>query len=476
MKAAWQHRNSSNVRFILSLSLILLLPQIADGASSTSQIVLTRGNTAEPGEYRGVVDLTVNPGIENAKVSVTVDGQKIADSLQSPYRVVVDFGPSPVEHKIGVVVIAPNKRRIQWSETINRGMLPLTVNVKPVDLSTGIFEAKTTSPKDDPVTLVQLWDGGNLIGSTSEQPYRLQVPAEVLASGFVQVTAQTRSGEEAADFWSAAGDVHVESIQVRTVPIFVSVVDRDGQTLDNVDRSLFRIMDNDAVGTIVEFGKAFDQPISIALVLDASASMTYSMQRASKAALEFTKHTLKSGDHCSVFAIQDVPRRKQPLTNDATLVSQALETIKPEGRTALFDAVNSAIRELRDQKVRRAIVVLTDGGDTSSMASFDDVEKSAAQAGIPIYFIVYDTGGDMQARDVDRLKHLALQTGGFVAVATTQQNLQARYADIERDLRAQFAITYKVTDYTKANEWRRIKVTLASPKLSARTIRGYFAQ
>jgi Ca-activated chloride channel homolog len=472
MKAATQSRSTDlQVYFLLVVTLALL----AMPAAAVNQIVLSRGDATEPGEYKGVVDLTVNPGIENAKVSITVDGQHIADSLQSPYRVVVDFGPTAVEHKIAVTVVAPNKRRIKWVETINKGMLPLTVKVTPIDLSAGLFEAKTTAPNNDPVAVVELWDSGKRIAAVSEEPYRFVVPVEILASGFVQVTAKAKSGEEAADFWSSAGDIHVESIQVRTVPIFVSVVDRNGQTLDNVDRSLFRIMDNDAVGTIVEFGKAFDQPISIALLLDASASMTYSMERAIKAAQEFAQRTLKAGDSCSVFAIQDVPRRKQPLTGDIPLVAQSLSTIQPAGRTALYDAINSAIRELKEQKTRRAIVILTDGGDTSSMASFEDAEKSAAQAGIPIYFIAYDTGNDTQLRDIERLKHLAAQTGGFVAVAT-QQNLQARYADIERDLRAQFAITYKVTDYARANEWRRVRVTLASPKLSARTIRGYFAQ
>ncbi|MGZ8710629.1 MAG: VWA domain-containing protein, partial [Thermoanaerobaculia bacterium] len=300
-----------------------------------------------------------------------------------------------------------------------------------------------------------------------------EVPAEVLASGFVQVTARSKAGNEAADFWSASGDVHVESIQVRTVPLFVSVVDRNGATRDDVDRSLFRIMDNDAVGTIVEFGNAFDQPISIALLLDASASMTHSMASASKAALEFVTNTLKDGDRCSVTAVQDVPRRKQPLTGERELVAKALAGIEPSGRTALYDAIASAIRELEDEKNRRAIVILSDGGDTGSVRSFDEIEKAAVESGIPLYFIAWDTGLPSQQRDVERLNHLATQTGGFLAVAT-KHDLGAKYGEIEKDLRGQFAILYQVTDFVRPKEWRRVRVTLASPKLTARTIRGYF--
>jgi hypothetical protein len=76
-------------------------------------------------------------------------------------------------------------------------------------------------------------------------------------------------------------------------------------------------------------------------------------------------------------------------------------------------------------------------------------------------------------RDIDRLRFLAAQTGGFVATAT-QQNLMARYEAIEKDLRAQFAIKYQVSDLGKSNEWRPVRVTVNSSQLTARTIKGYF--
>ena len=82
----------------------------------------------------------------------TVDGQKVADGLKSPYHLVVDFGPAALQHKITVVARAPkSSKRVQWTETINQGMLPLSVRVKPVDVSTGAFEVETTAPAGDPV-------------------------------------------------------------------------------------------------------------------------------------------------------------------------------------------------------------------------------------------------------------------------------------------------------------------------------------
>ncbi|HEX8408697.1 MAG TPA: VWA domain-containing protein [Thermoanaerobaculia bacterium] len=449
-------------------SLLSLL--IASAAFANTQLVLERGVHVEhAAEYTGVVDLAIVPGFDNAKVTVAVDGQKIATNLLPPYHVNVDFGPTAIEHKITITATSPRGKRAQWSETINRGNLPLSVAVKQLEGRT--FEAQTTSPKDDPIEAVQLWDNGQLVTTLTAAPYRFEVPDSVLAAGFVQVTARAKSGEEAADFWSPDGAIVSEEMQVRTIPIFVSVVDRDGHTRDDVDRAQFRIIDNESEAKIIEFGKAFDQPISIALLLDGSASMTYSMQHATKAAADFVEKALKDGDRCSVTAIQDVPRRKQTLTEDRAAIAKAVAAIAPAGRTALYDAVISAIRELRDEKNRRAIVVMTDGGDTSSNYGYEDAHKMAREAAIPIYFIAYE--GTDEARDLERLRFLAAETGGFVATAT-QQNLLAKYEAIEKDLRAQFAIKYQVSDFGKSNEYRRVRVVLDSPKLQARTIKGYF--
>lgn len=453
--------------------IFLLVLACAFPAHATTQLLLSRD--ANPsGDFKGVVDLAVSPGIDNATVSITVDGQKIADSLHPPYHVIVDLGSAVVEHKITIAVMTADKKRIQWRETINRGRLPLSVKLKAFDMTNRIFEAVTTSPEEDPVVAVEFWDSGKLIGSVASQPYRFAIPADHFQQQFVEVTARTKSGDEAADFWSGTGDVHVESVEVRTVPIFVSVVDRNGVTHDDVDRSLFRILDNGEEAKIVDFGKAFDQPISIALVLDASSSMIYSMDDASAAALGFVKRTLKQGDHCTVFSVRDTPKRELALTTDRDAVLTAIRNIKATGRTSLYDAIASAIRELRDEKNRRAIVVLTDGGDTSSILSFDEIDRAAQEAGIPLYFIAYDSGAITEQQELSRMQYLSAETGGFVATASAQ-NLQAKYGDIEKDLRAQYAIRYQITDFAKRNEWRKVRVMLKSSKLTARTIGGYFA-
>jgi VWFA-related protein len=443
--------------------------------NANQQIVLSRDTQLDRGELKGVVELTIAPGFDDARVNLVLDGEKIAENLHSPYKVTVDFGTVPIEHRIGVTVWSGAKK-IQWHETVNRGHRPLTVKVTPVDLENRIFEAKTTAPEDDPIVSVALWEAGKEVSEVTTAPYRFTVPQSAVEAGFVQVTAKAKSGEEVADFWTTTGEVHVESVEVRTVPIFVSVIDGNGQTRDDVARDLFKVMDNGAEGKILEFGKAFDQPISIALLVDSSASMTYELGHVTKAAQSFVERTLKPGDRCGVYAIRDVPRRAQELTTDKAAVMKAMAGLQAGGRTALYDAISAAIRDLKGEKNRRAVVVLTDGGDTSSMASFDELDRMATEAGIPIYFIAYETGEPTEQHELDRLNYLAGQTGGFIVTANAEQhNLQAKYAAIERDLRAQFAIRYQITDYKRPNAWRKVRVVLNARNLTARTIRGYFA-
>ena len=447
---------------------------VAASAAPPTQLILER-DTSPAGEIKGSVDLTIVPAFDDARVTVTVDGQKIVEGLRSPWHVPVDFGPLPVEHKIVVTAISADQKRVQWQTTINKGQQTLLVKIVPVDAANGVFEASVTSAEEDPIVNVSVWDDGKSIASLDQPPYRFTIAPEHYAQKSVQITARTKSGDEAADFWSAAGDVKSEALEVRTVPLFVSVVDNNGTAHDDVDTAFFKVMDNGTEGRILQIGKAFDQPISIALLLDASMSMTYEMPKATRAAVNFVEHTLKAGDRCAVYSVRSSPRREMELTTDRAAVAKVVKSLSTNGRTALYDAIGSAERELHDEKDRRAIVILTDGGDTSSIASFDEIDRTTKEAGIPIYVIAYDSGmNEDEPQDLNRLQYLATQTGGFLVTASAQ-DLQARYADIEKDLRAQYAITYQITDLARHNQWRKVHVMLKSPQLTARTIRGYFA-
>ncbi|MGZ8780658.1 MAG: hypothetical protein ACXW31_12085, partial [Thermoanaerobaculia bacterium] len=136
MNATPQHAADPERTSVLVLSAILSI-LITTQADAATQLVLTRGDhNQHTGEYSGVVDLAIDPGIDNARVTVTVDGQKVVTNLPAPYRVSVDFGPAPVQHRITITASAPKGKRAQWTETINNGNLPLTVRLKQLDART----------------------------------------------------------------------------------------------------------------------------------------------------------------------------------------------------------------------------------------------------------------------------------------------------------------------------------------------------
>ena len=466
------HQQSSKPLLLSYVAIALLL--LASAAAATPAQLIIGRDSKPVSDIKGTVDLTISPDFDDARITVAVDGQTIVEGLRSPWHIPVDFGPLAVEHRIVVTAVGADRKRVQWQTTINKGRRTLRVKIEAIDVANRVFEAKVTSPDEDPIIAISVWDDGKAIVTIDQPPYRFTIPADHFALKTVQVTARTRSGDEAADFWSAAGEVSREALDVRTVPLFVSVVDSNGIAHDDIDQTLFKIIDNGTEAKILQIGKAFDQPISIALLLDASTSMTYEMPKATRAAVNFVDRTLKPGDRCAIFSVRSTPRREVELTSDLAAVRNAVTGLRPSGRTALYDAIAGAERELHDEKNRRAIVVLTDGGDTSSVATFDEIDRLTKEAGVPIYVIAYDSGVSDDPQEINRLQYLAGETGGFLVTASAQ-NLQARYAEIERDLRAQYAIVYQISDIARHSQWRRVHVMLKSPQLTARTIRGYFA-
>src|SRR5947209_1443366 len=194
-----RHHPTRNTHLSLAITLALLLATTA--AAAPDQLILGR-DTATRADIKGPIDLTIVPDFDDARVTVTVDGQKIVEALRAPWHVPVDFGAVAVEHKIVVTATSANGKRIQWQTTINKGHQTLGVKIAPIDTANRIFEANVTAPDEDPIVSVSAWDDGKPIANVEQPPYRFTIPEEHFAQKSVQVTARTKSGAEAADFWS----------------------------------------------------------------------------------------------------------------------------------------------------------------------------------------------------------------------------------------------------------------------------------
>ncbi|HEY0788959.1 MAG TPA: VWA domain-containing protein, partial [Thermoanaerobaculia bacterium] len=422
---------------------ILLALSIGAAAQTASADILPRillkRDTPGPlaGDFRGETEIVVVPPFEPARVVLELNGNRIATLTSAPYRLEADLGPETVQHTIRVTAYS-GKRRVTWESVINRGRSPLSLRLVRRD---GKVEAIVTEPSDDPVVEVSFFHDTELLGTRTAPPWVVDAPA--VQSSLLLAAAKTRSGREAADALAPNADVLLGDYEWKRVDMQVSVIDEKGSPVTELDASKFRIVDNGETGKIVDFGKVFDQPVSVSLVLDASASMGAHMAAVTRAAQQFVTDAVRPDDRVAVYSVHDVPRRWTPLTSDRAAIAAALESIPSRGNTSLWDSIATAIRELEPEPRRKAIVLLSDGADTDSIRSWKEIVELVRYSAIPLYIIAYNQLGADAMRHRDHLRYLAAESGGFV-VDATQKDLSSAWRRIEEDLRARYLITYEV--------------------------------
>jgi VWFA-related protein len=161
-------------------------------------------------------------------------------------------------------------------------------------------------------------------------------------------------------------------------------------------------------------------------------------------------------------------------TSDVGAVAQALDSLNAVGSTALYDAVVTSLYYFRGVRGRRALILLSDGEDTSSTIPYRDALEYAKRSGVAVYSVGLDIGRlDFDVRK--KLGELAEQTGGRSFFIRQAEELRAVYAEIERELRSQYLVAYNSDRPSSASaEFREVEVRVRDGKLSARTIRGYY--
>ena len=140
-----------------------------------------------------------------------------------------------------------------------------------------------------------------------------------------------------------------------------------------------------------------------------------------------------------------------------------------EGGTALYDAIVTGLYKFRDLNGRKALIIVTDGEDTVSRVSYDEMLHYVRAARIPIYFIgigITPFGGG-------KIKSLAAETGGVVYLIRNADALKETYAKLEKELRSQYLIGYYSEASKKDQKYRTVEVKVARPEVQVRTIRGY---
>ena len=240
----------------------------------------------------------------------------------------------------------------------------------------------------------------------------------------------------------------------------------------------------DGVKQEVTFFTRRAQPIALSLLLDSSASMEDKLPTLQGAASNFVKR-LKSNDIAQVIDFDSRVEVRQAFTGNQTELMSAIDQTTPGGSTSLHNAIYIALKELRkvravsEEDVRRqALVVFSDGEDTSSLVSFDEVLDLAKRSETSVYAIALrgvdtQTKGFREAEYV--MKTLAQETGGRAFFPAKLEDLAGVYTQIADELASQYTIGYTSKNSRRDGAWRRIIVQVTRPNVTPRAKRGYYA-
>jgi Ca-activated chloride channel family protein len=268
------------------------------------------------------------------------------------------------------------------------------------------------------------------------------------------------------------------------VSLNTTVTDPSNRFVIDLDANDFTVFE-DGIGQEITFFNRTTLPLSVSLLLDSSASMDDKMRTAQRAALGFVA-ALRPQDQAQVIDFDSRVSVIAPFTASRTELEKAINSVVAGGSTSLYNAIYIALRELKkvqsrslDDLRRQAIIVLSDGEDTSSLVAYDEVLELAKRSETVIYAIGIrskEVSLTKSYSDADYvLRQLTTQTGGRVFFPAGAEELPSIYTLISEELSSQYMLGYTSKNAKRDGRWRRIQVRVARPGALARTRQGYYA-
>jgi VWFA-related protein len=261
------------------------------------------------------------------------------------------------------------------------------------------------------------------------------------------------------------------------VLIPVHVTDAIGKPMTGLRSANFRIFEDrveQSVATIL----TEDAPVSIGFLFDASGSMRTKMKKASEAAAAFFR-TCNRDDEFFLIQFNDRVRLMEPFTSDSEQVYQQISHARPTGRTTLMDAIYLAVAQMKKARhMRKALVILSDGGDNWSRHSAREVRSALIESDVQVYAMgIFDSDLNVKHPEEERngprlLDELADVTGGRHYPVPSIDELPEISARIGRELRSQYVLGYYSTNRENDGKYRQVVVKLDAP--NARDMRTYY--
>jgi Ca-activated chloride channel homolog len=271
---------------------------------------------------------------------------------------------------------------------------------------------------------------------------------------------------------------------VDVVSMSVTVIDSSNRYITDLTEKDFEIFEDGVKQDLTLFNRT-NLPIALSLLIDTSSSMEDRMSTAQDAAIGFIRK-LRPTDLGEVIGFDSRAEVLQKFTNNPAELEQAIRKTVAGGSTSLNNALYISLKGLKkiptrseDDVRRQAIVLLSDGEDTSSLVSFDDVLDLARRSETAIYTIGLMSDEPSQSKGFREatyaLRQLANDTGGRAFFPSDIKSLASVYGQIYDELSSQYTIGYTSKNQKRDGAWRRLVVRVNRPNVQARTKQGYFA-
>jgi Ca-activated chloride channel family protein len=287
----------------------------------------------------------------------------------------------------------------------------------------------------------------------------------------------------AAAGWLGAQQTPVIRVNVNLVRVIATVKTRAGATVGSLGRDDFEVYDNGARQEIANFERQTDQPLSVALMVDVSGSTAKELSYEIDSAGRFVRALLAEGnpeDRVAVYAFDDQVRQEHGFTHDHAALNQALKRLHGTAGTSLYDAICLVSKELEPRQGRKALVIVSDGGETTSKWTSHDALQAAQLADAVVYPVVVlpilsDTGRNRAGESF--LTYMAHGTGGRPFFPQPNAQLDKAFTDIVDDLRTQYVLGFYPRGVPLTKEkWHKLEVRERTGKLQVSARNGYYGE
>jgi len=427
----------------------------------------------------GAVQLEIEAPEDTASVSFSHDGEALGRRNRPPWTVSIPLGDIIRRTEIRAVALDADGNYLgEDAIVLNNpsGQIGVQILLAPESSITNgrraVTVATTTGKKE--VHQVNLHLDAELIARWATCPCVIEVPVAKLQGAAILSAEVVDSDGSRGDavYTLGGGGGFVGSVRVELVELPVVVLNENGMPVIGLELENFTVFEDEEQVEVEGFGTTADLPLSLAIAVDTSGSMIEDFPKVRRAVRGFTDELLEDGDQAVLIRFSWDAKVQVNWTDNINALVGDLDTVTPEGGTSLHDAVVRSLEQFRGRRGRQAVVLLTDGEDTTSRTDWKVAERFAHTMRIPIFSIGLGVGKlDFSSRKT--LKSLAAETGGEAFFPKQVDELPAVYARIAELLRSQYLLWYPSPSEKPPEKFRKIEVTVNTDAI-VKTISGYY--